>query len=63
MAGVKMRVGALDAGLVFRHDVSPERHADNLVLASALFWASQRPDVLEKLLDQMEAEDGPPLAS
>ncbi len=65
MAGVKLRVGALDAGLVFRADgtmeamlprVPPDRMPQNALIASALMWASCHPDVIERILDEMEAE-------
>ena len=65
MAGVKMRVGALDAGLVFRADgsmeamlprVPPDRMPQNALIASALLWASSRPDVMERILDEMESD-------
>jgi hypothetical protein len=67
MAGVKMRIGALDAGLVFRVDGTMEAFlprvreqaevADNMVVGMVLFWASQRPDVLQRLTAEMHAED------
>ncbi len=65
MAAVKMRVGALDAGLVFRADgtmeamlprVSSDRMPQNALIAGALFWASCRPEVIERILDEMESE-------
>jgi len=64
MAGVKMRVGALDAGLVFRADgtmeamlprVPEDRMPQNALIANALLWASFRPEVIERILDEMES--------
>ncbi len=61
----KLRIGALDAGIVLREDGTleamiprfpPDRMPENVAIAGALFWACTHPATLEQILAAMESE-------
>ena len=67
MSGPKLRVGALDAAIVLRADGTREalipRHfhgshpPSNVVVATALFWASNDEESLKAILEAMADEE------
>jgi hypothetical protein len=65
LMAVKLRIGALDAGIVLRADGTLEamiprfrldRMPPNVAVAGALFWACAHPAMLEQIMAAMESE-------